>query len=590
MHNDSTYTATFRHIPTSEETWLYFLDWLKIDPKSLQSNRLFQFLEIQDVNDVRIFDTYGRNHIRANIQMGSSARQGEEYLLDLFFGENEETDCKEDILLAYPQNRRIKLLFDPCEMGDYTQIAVSSNCTYGSERRCGAVALCPFLAQGDHPAHRLFEGSIRWIANEARKEPIEHMGSSAVTLAKFINSHFNATMREAFGRQSSAFAEIIDAETVHVRCVYCQVEDMGEFFDGHPYGVEICGDFDISMSNPAFEIYLSLDYYWMLDDDPIPGETMEAKTHEILEYARKVVKGQSKIKSICIEPVTAYTPFAVCEAYNPVFATEEGRIDFIRYLIEVGRQIANGFSKDNKPQENNENVMWRYLSSCMIDIAKYQKYAGRHQEGVPMNIYLGHDINNQQEIYLPLSEVGNILIAGRCGSGKSVYIHTMLKKLIEKSESFGLVLHDPKRVEFYRLRNDPHLLLPVGKELSDFKNQIAYLEGLFDQRTENDLPIIFIVDEFADVCYNDHDIESQVEHLMEYGPRHGIYMVLATQLQCVYTKKMIDLAGARLSFYQPEADSEQFIGNEASAGLEQGEAILVLKDQPQMRVRVEYLR
>ena len=206
-----------------------------------------------------------------------------------------------------------------------------------------------------------------------------------------------------------------------------------------------------------------------------------------------------------------------------------------------------------------------------------------------MDLYLGHLSDTQEECLLPLSEVGGILIAGHCGYGKSVYIHALLKRLFAEygPESLGVLLFDGKRVEFHRLKSDPHLLLPVGQSLKDFKSQLAFLEGLIGKRKESDPPILFIVDEFAEVCFNHSGIKRRVERLIDVGPANGIYLVLATQVESRYSKKMLNLAGTRISFNQYEVDSMRFIGTKEADGLSQGEAIVVTKGKQATKVRIE---
>lgn len=209
-----------------------------------------------------------------------------------------------------------------------------------------------------------------------------------------------------------------------------------------------------------------------------------------------------------------------------------------------------------------------------------------------MDLYLGHLSDTQEEYLLPLSDIGSILIAGRCGSGKSIYIHMMLKRLFAEygPESLGILLFDGKRVEFGRLRNDPHLLLPVGQSLEDFKNQLAYLNVLIGKRAKSDPPILFIVDEFAEVCFKNSGIKKSVERLLEDGPANGIHLILSTQVESCYSKKMLVVAGTRISFDQYEVDSMRFIGMKEADGLPQGEAIVVTKEKQATKVRIRYDR
>lgn len=206
-----------------------------------------------------------------------------------------------------------------------------------------------------------------------------------------------------------------------------------------------------------------------------------------------------------------------------------------------------------------------------------------------MNLYVGHSLDTKEEIRLPLSEVGNILIAGCTGTGKSIYLHMMLKRLFAEydPESLKLLVFDVKRVEFHRLKRDPHLLRPIALDYQDFEEQIAFLEGMMGRRKESDPPILFIIDEFSDAYYHDKSIVKPIEQLMEAGPENGIHLILATQVPSSYSEKMLNLS-TKMSFGQFAKDSRMFIGSKESEGLEQGEAIIVMKDGLQRKVRVVY--
>lgn len=207
-----------------------------------------------------------------------------------------------------------------------------------------------------------------------------------------------------------------------------------------------------------------------------------------------------------------------------------------------------------------------------------------------MEIYLGHSKENNEELRSPLEEVGNVLIAGRSGSGKSTYLHAMLERLLDKHgpESLKILLFDGKRVDFRKLKDDPHLLLPIRQELSEFKNQLIFLDSLLGRREPDDPPILFIVDEFAEVSYRGRHIGKAVERLMRFGPKNGIHLILAAQVEKCFSKKMLSLAETKLSFRLLEGDSLRFIGNKDAVDLPQAEAILIRGNKPETKVEIVY--
>ena len=206
-----------------------------------------------------------------------------------------------------------------------------------------------------------------------------------------------------------------------------------------------------------------------------------------------------------------------------------------------------------------------------------------------MELYLGQNYDTYEEIRLPLFEVGSMLIAGKTGSGKSVYLHAMIKRLLAENnqDSLGLLLYDGKRIEFHKLKNDPHLMLPIGREASDFEKQVAFLIDLLGKRTPSDPPILFAVDELADAPIWNPGVMESLERLLEEGPAYGVHLILATQTEIRFSEKMLNLAGIKMSFAQYEADSLRFLGDDRAVSLEQGELIAIVKGKQQIKARIE---
>ncbi|MCZ7582540.1 MAG: FtsK/SpoIIIE domain-containing protein [Deltaproteobacteria bacterium] len=80
----------------------------------------------------------------------------------------------------------------------------------------------------------------------------------------------------------------------------------------------------------------------------------------------------------------------------------------------------------------------------------------------PLAVPFGKDITGNPVIH-DLTKMPHLLVAGTTGSGKSVFINTIITSIIYKSSpaDVKLILIDPKMLELSDYAGIPHLLCPV---------------------------------------------------------------------------------------------------------------------------------
>ena len=165
-------------------------------------------------------------------------------------------------------------------------------------------------------------------------------------------------------------------------------------------------------------------------------------------------------------------------------------------------------------------------------------------------ICIGKDISGNIEV-IDLSKTPHLLVAGTTGSGKSVFINTLLASLLYKfsPKELRLILIDPKMLELSVYNDIAHLLTPVVtdprksiialkwvcKEMErryTLMNELntRSLEG-YNQAAVEKIPyIVVFIDEMADLMMTaGKDVEHYVQRLAQMARACGIHLVMATQ-------------------------------------------------------------
>ena len=156
-----------------------------------------------------------------------------------------------------------------------------------------------------------------------------------------------------------------------------------------------------------------------------------------------------------------------------------------------------------------------------------------------------------ETVIIDLAKMPHLLVAGSTGSGKSVFVNTIIScLLIEKDPSeVRLLLIDPKRVELTPYNGIPHLLTPVVVETDQV---VSLLRGLiremmdryrrmeeigvrnidsYNRKSPDRMPYLVVaVDELADLMMTASvDVEQALCRLAQLGRATGIHLVVATQ-------------------------------------------------------------
>ena len=169
-------------------------------------------------------------------------------------------------------------------------------------------------------------------------------------------------------------------------------------------------------------------------------------------------------------------------------------------------------------------------------------------------LVLGRDVSGNP-IYADLSRMPHLLVAGSTGTGKTIFLNSLIINLLYKNspEILRFILIDPKRVEFTVYNDLPHLLCPVIIDVNRAVNALKWLTSEMEKRFDilssaqvRDIIsynekvrqkgevimsyIVVIIDELADLmAARGRDIEGGIVRLAQMARAVGIHLVVATQ-------------------------------------------------------------
>jgi S-DNA-T family DNA segregation ATPase FtsK/SpoIIIE len=224
-----------------------------------------------------------------------------------------------------------------------------------------------------------------------------------------------------------------------------------------------------------------------------------------------------------------------------------------------------------------------------------------------LTLAMGRDLHGRIRV-TDLAAMPHLLIAGSTGTGKSVFINSLMMSILYKAspEDVKMVLVDPKRLELNLYENIPHLIAPVVTDpkiasnvlrnaTKEMENRLKLLAqrgvrnieqynrtfqkaqslSLFDNVEESEhkpLPyLVIVIDELADLMMVDtNNVEESITRLAQMARAVGIHLILATQRPSVDVITGLIKANfpARISFrVASKVDSRTILDSNGSESL-----------------------
>ena len=287
------------------------------------------------------------------------------------------------------------------------------------------------------------------------------------------------------------------------------------------------------------------------DADPNEIEEMKAA---ILRVYERVGFTEISIASVSFGPsLTRYNLVAAPHIIPTRLATKDIESAMAMALrdkkVNVYLNYNEGVVSVEVPNKNRQTV---HLG-CMLSGSEYT-------DAKPTSLVfsIGKDVVNKK-LYGDVSKMVHLLVAGSTGSGKSVFLNTLIVSLINRysPEQLRLILIDPKKTEFVIYNNLPHLM--INEIITDPRKAIQSLNWavgemnrryeLFSKMSkegkhvvnldeynaavpqEEKLPkIVIVVDELADLMLaSKKEVEERIQNITQKSRAAGIHMIIATQ-------------------------------------------------------------
>ena len=220
---------------------------------------------------------------------------------------------------------------------------------------------------------------------------------------------------------------------------------------------------------------------------------------------------------------------------------------------------------------------------------------------------LGLNEDNECETY-NIEKCPHLLVAGCTNSGKSVFLNSFITCLSCYENDCGLVLIDPKKVEFSQFENNPRLLCPIITDTTEAILMLNQLCDIMDERYEklrqNGLrdnstgffpKIIIVVDELADLMLTSKkEAEEPLVRIAQKGRASGLHLVLATQRSTVNVVTGLLKANipCRVAFSMSSIRDSMVLLDYAGANelLGKGDALVKLPDRlDTIRIQAPYI-
>ena len=299
----------------------------------------------------------------------------------------------------------------------------------------------------------------------------------------------------------------------------------------------------------------------------------------------------------------------------------------IKWLIENKITISKEIGSDSiRVVESDDGVVsievglpferWKDLSYHDVMFDVFYGSGKTETEDMSLPVIFGK-MSNGEIVTRDLARLPHLLIGGLTGSGKSVFLNSLICSLVQNHspEQVRFVLMDPKRVELGIYAKLPHLYSPIVHEPEQGFSTLKDVEAEMDRRldffrlkgwrniadfykanAEARMPyLIVVVDELSDfIVGTDRVFESTASRIAAIGRSVGVHFVIATSrpdAKITSGSLKANIPG-RLAFRVCQKIDSRTLLDEYGAEelLGRGDALLKDSNGELVRLQVPYIR
>lgn len=180
----------------------------------------------------------------------------------------------------------------------------------------------------------------------------------------------------------------------------------------------------------------------------------------------------------------------------------------------------------------------------LVEAESFKQYSEEHELAFVVGV---DEINNP--IYLSLVKLVHLLIAGTTGSGKSVFLNSIVLTLIMQygPDRLQFLMVDPKLVELQHFARFPHVrdvITDMSTAEAELKKVVAEMESryalfneagvknitLYNKKMDQKMPyLVCVIDEYADLFDQHKEVADHIKRLGQKARAAGIHLIIATQ-------------------------------------------------------------